>query len=259
MNQEYLQGLSSDMDSPEDAVFFKATPHNIAAFLAAHRWADMSAIGTVDEKTFLTARMGLIDICPDQEYLASKIIPAYAPCLMDPDKTMELETVPKEVAQSAPCPQPDWNYLRWDGYSDEKYQAIQSGDGLLKLPWDGKTISLDCQVRSYYNNGNLALLLQDWNNGEPEPWGDLTVNLGISLDQDCAFVDVNNLGQEILPWLENEGLAKPTGRTQQSGFVSYPEYRFNREKLAKLDPEGYQSYVSLRDSFHNQSPGMSMI
>ena len=78
------------MDSPEDAVFFKATPQNIAAFLAAHRWADLTAIGTVDEKTFLTARMGLIDICPDQEYLASKIIPAYAPCLMDPDKTMEL-------------------------------------------------------------------------------------------------------------------------------------------------------------------------
>ena len=126
------------MDSPEDTVFFKATPHNIAAFLAAHRWADMSAIGTVDEKTFLTARMGLIDICPDQEYLASKIIPAYAPYLMDPDKTMELETVPREVARSTPCPQPDWNYLRWDGYTDQKYQAIQSGDGLLKLPWNGK-------------------------------------------------------------------------------------------------------------------------
>lgn len=246
------------MDSPEDAVFFEATPHNIAAFLAAHRWADMTAIITVDEKTFLTARMGLIDICPDQEYLASKIIPAYAPCLMDPDKTMELETVPREMGRSALCPQPDWNYLRWDGYTDQKFQAIQSGDGLLKLPWNGKTISLDCQVRSYYNNGNLALLLQDWNNGEPEPWGDLTVNLGISLDQDCAFVDVNNLDQEILPWLEKEGLATPTGRTQQSGFVSYPEYRFNGEKLAKLDPEGYQSYVSLRDSFHNQSPGMSM-
>lgn len=94
------------MDSPEDAVFFKATPHNIAAFLAAHRWADMTAIGTVDEKTFLTARMGMIDIRPDQEYLASKIIPAYAPCLMDPDKTMELETVPREVAQSPPVLNP---------------------------------------------------------------------------------------------------------------------------------------------------------
>lgn len=246
------------MDSPQDAVFFKATPQNIAAFLAAHRWADMTAIGTVDEKTFLTARMGLIETCPDQEFLAAKLLPVYAPCLMDPDKTMELETVPKEVAQSIPCPQPDWNYLRWDGYSDEKYQAIQSGEGLLKLPWNGKTFLLDCQVRSYYNNGNLALLLQDWTNGEPEPWGDLTVNLGFYLDQDCAFVDVNHLGQEILPWLEREGLAKPTGRIQQSGFVSYPEYRFNGEKLAELDSEGYQTYLSLRDNYHNQSPGMSM-
>ena len=138
------------MDSPEDAVFFPATPHNITAFLIAHRWADMTAIGTVDGKTFLTAQMGFIETCPDQEYLASKIIPVYSPCLIDLDKTIELETVPKEVAQSAPCPIPDWNYLRWDGYSDKKYQAIQSGDGLLKLPRDGKTISLDCQVRSYY-------------------------------------------------------------------------------------------------------------
>ena len=246
------------MDSPEDAVFFPATPHNITAFLIAHRWADMTAIGTVDGKTFLTAQMGFIETCPDQEYLASKIIPVYSPCLIDPDKTLELETVPKEVAQSAPCPTPDWNYLRWDGYSDKKYQAIQSGDGLLKLPRDGKTISLDCQVRSYYNNGNLALLLKDWNNGEPELWGDLTVNLGTSLDQDCAFVDVNNLGQEILSWLEKEELAAPTGRTQQSGFVAYPEYRFNSEKLAKLDSVGYQSYLFLHDSFHNQSRGMSM-
>ena len=33
MNQTYLQALSSDMDSREDAVFFEATPENIAAFL----------------------------------------------------------------------------------------------------------------------------------------------------------------------------------------------------------------------------------
>lgn len=258
MNQEYLQGLSSDMGSPEDAVFFKATPQNIAAFPAAHRWANVTVIGTVDKKTFLTARRGLIDICPDQEYLASKIIPVYTPCLMDPDKTIKLETVSRETARSVPCPRPDWNYLRWEGYSDEKYRAIQNGDGLLKLPWEGETISLDCQVRSYYNNGNLALFLQDWSSGEPEPWGDLTVNLGFSLDQDCAFVDVNNLGREILPWLEKEGLATPTGRTRQSGFVTYPEYRFNGEKLAKLDSAGYQRYLFLLDIYQNPSPGMSM-
>ncbi len=32
MNQKYLQGLSTNMDGSEDAVFFEATPENIAAF-----------------------------------------------------------------------------------------------------------------------------------------------------------------------------------------------------------------------------------
>ena len=29
MNQKYLQGLSSNMESPNEAVFFEATPENI--------------------------------------------------------------------------------------------------------------------------------------------------------------------------------------------------------------------------------------
>ena len=69
LNRKYLHGLSSDMDSPEDAIFFKATPKNIAVFLAAHRWAAFASIATVDKKTFLIARMGMIGTCPDQGYL----------------------------------------------------------------------------------------------------------------------------------------------------------------------------------------------
>ena len=36
MNQKYLQGLSSNMESPNEAVFFEATPENITAFLMQH-------------------------------------------------------------------------------------------------------------------------------------------------------------------------------------------------------------------------------
>ena len=78
MNQKYLQGLSSNMESPNEAVFFEATPENITAFLMQHQWAQMSAIGTVDDRSFLTARMGLIDTCPDQAYLLQKLLPIYA-------------------------------------------------------------------------------------------------------------------------------------------------------------------------------------
>ena len=78
MNQKYLQGISSDMENLDSTVFFEATPENISAFLARHRWAEMSAIGTMKDQSFLTAKMGLIDTCPDQEYLAKKILPIYA-------------------------------------------------------------------------------------------------------------------------------------------------------------------------------------
>ena len=36
------------MDGSEDAVFFEATPENIAAFLIQHQTAQMAAIGTTD-------------------------------------------------------------------------------------------------------------------------------------------------------------------------------------------------------------------
>ena len=211
MNQKYLQGISSDMDGTEDAVFFEATPENITAFLMQHQWAAMSAISTVDDRSFLTARTGLIDVCPDQEFLAQKLLPVYAGVQMDRAPIPPLKTVSKEIALAEKCPLPDWNYLRWNGYSDEKYQALRSGKGLLELSWQGETVSLELQVRSYYSGGNLALLLVDWSSGE----------------------------------VEKNGLGKPTGRAERSGFVTYPECQFQADKLRELDAEGYQIYCQL--------------
>ena len=252
MNQKYLQGISSDIEGLESAVFFEATAENISAFLAQHGLAHMSAIGTVDEKSFLTARMGLIDICPHQEFLSQELLPVYSKIQLGLIPAPPLETVPKEVALSAECPKPDWNYLRWDGYSDEKYRGIINGSALLKLSHYGEEVPLEVQVRSYYNNGDLALLLADWSDEFPEPWGDLTVNLGCSPEKDCAFVDVNNLGEKILPWIEKNGLGTPTGRTQRSGFVTYPEYRFNVDRLRALDDYGYQEYSKRYDREHGR-------
>lgn len=250
MNQKYLQGLSSDMDSPQDVVFFEATPENISAFLIQYQSASMSAIGTTDDKSFLTARMGFIDICPDQQYLAKEILPIYSKVQMGVIPAPPLKTVPKELALAECCPKPDWNYLRWDGYSDRKYQAILSGEGLMKLHWHGTEASLELQVRPYYNAGKLALLLVDWSSGNPEPWGDLTVNLGCHVDKDCAFININGLGEDILPWVEKNGLGKPTGRCQCSGFVTYPEYHFDARRLFELDDEGYRQYSQIYDSVH---------
>lgn len=149
MNQKYLSGRSSDMEGVEDTVYFEATPENIAAFLIRHQYAQISAIGTIDEKTYLTAQMGFIDVCPDQQYLAQKILPIYSKAQMGIIPALPLKTVSKEQVLEEQCPAPDWNYLRWDGYSDRKYQAILSGESLLELEWYGEKIPLEMQARSY--------------------------------------------------------------------------------------------------------------
>ena len=214
----------------------------------------MSAIGTVDDRSFLTVKTGFVDVCPDQEFLTQKLLPVYASVEMGRAPIPPLKTVPREIALAEKCPRPDWNYLCWDGYSNEKYQAIRSGEGLLELSWQGETIPLELHVRSYYSGGNLALLLVDWSSGEPEDWGDLTVNLGRRLQRDCAFVDVNDLGQEILSWVEKNRLGKPICRVEHSGFVTYPEYQFQADRLKVLDADGYRSYYQLLEQNSPEKP-----
>lgn len=241
MNQKYLQGFSSDMESPDNAVFFEATPENITAFLMQYQRAQMSAIGTVDNRLFLTAKIGLIDTCPDQEYLSKKLLPIYAKVQMGDIPVPELKTVPEEAVLAEKCPTPDWNYLYWEGYSNKKYQTILSGKGLLDWEQDGKIHKVELQVRPYMDRNNLAIEIVCWDSGEPEPWESLTVNLDGRRDKNCAFVD-SSLKADLILWLDKNGLAKHTGSLVQNGPTVYAEYRFIAKRLKELDPDGYRVY-----------------
>lgn len=111
------------------------------------------------------------------------------------------------------------------------------------LPYDkfGDTHPIQLQVTSYLD-GNLAIEMIAWDDGTSEPWATLTVNLPGRRQKDHAFIDTN-ADSEFPIWLIRHGLARPTGRTMQSGFCTYPEYRFRADKLKELDPEGYASYT----------------
>lgn len=61
--------------------------------------------------------------------------------------------------------------------------------------------------------------------------------------KDHAFIDTN-ADSEFPTWLIRHGLAIPTGRTMQSGFCTYPEYRFRANRLQELDLEGYAGYLN---------------
>lgn len=85
----------------------------------------------------------------------------------------------------------------------------------------------------YYENGNTAIIMDCFNYcGIYEGvYGKLTVNLGNKLDPEYGFVDINNLGDEILDWIADNELGEDTGIRDKTVFVTYPLYKFNLDKI----------------------------
>lgn len=87
------------------------------------------------------------------------------------------------------------------------------------------------EIVNYATNNNLALLLYE----EDELYCDLTINLGVKLLDNLAYLDVNNVPSDVLKMLEDKGIYEITGNYRQSGFVSYPLARFNMEKIEEFN------------------------
>lgn len=103
----------------------------------------------------------------------------------------------------------------------------------FKSQWVEEPMDAIIVKDKYANNGRTYLGLYCKEEEFFEPWTDITVNLfGPITDENCAFVDTNNC-PDIVRFLEENGLAEPTGRVRQSGWCMYPEYRFNYEEVDK--------------------------
>ena len=121
----------------------------------------------------------------------------------------------------------------------------------FELKQYGKVYPITLEIESY-PEGNLGIQMVCWEDGEPEPWSSLTVNLDGLREKDCAYIDTNNNGKEILAWIIRYGLAVPTGVWKSSGYCSYPDYRFKEEMLREIDQEGYEAYFScLKERNHS--------
>lgn len=96
---------------------------------------------------------------------------------------------------------------------------------------DYEDVEVRIQRAKYQNNDNLYLGLVD-DNGLP--FSNVTVNLGIKLPYDMAFVDVN-MGAEIIDFIRENELGEFMGCTQRSGFVDYPLFRFNVEAISEKE------------------------
>ena len=105
-------------------------------------------------------------------------------------------------------------------------------------PW-GHVFDTCILKDSYAMGGSLALELYDTEEGEPQPYASITVNIpGYEHEENCAFVDVNNF-PESLNLISEYKLGEPTGLMGVSGFCTYPEYRFDMKEIDKylLNPE----------------------
>ena len=94
-----------------------------------------------------------------------------------------------------------------------------------------------------YANQILAIELLTM---EKEPYAIITVNLPdallfMDLPNNYSFVDVNNC-----PWAENfikeHALGEPTGEMVRSGYVLYPLYEFNLNKLNQYQQMSLDDY-----------------
>lgn len=105
----------------------------------------------------------------------------------------------------------------------------------LKLTAWGSEHEITLRINTYLENGNLAIEMFCWDEGFPEPWSVLTVNL---IDEEkclpnCAYIDTNNNGENIVDWLEANKLGIRTGNLGVSGWCVYPEFKFNMEEVQK--------------------------
>ena len=109
-----------------------------------------------------------------------------------------------------------------------------------KSSYEDEPIKMELQVSQYLNSGAIYLGLICETDGFPEPYGDITVNLGTVPDY-CGFLDVNNM-EGIKEFVEEHGLGRSLEIEKASGFCRYPLYEFDKEKLRELCPEGMKQY-----------------
>lgn len=111
---------------------------------------------------------------------------------------------------------------------------------MLTLNAYGKEYPMTFALATYAENDNLYVGLVTHDAGYLESWSDLTVCLDVDCKPNCAFIDVNLNGKEIMKWLEDNNLGVFTGNMTLSGWVLYPEFEFNMDELMKHVTEDYR-------------------
>lgn len=107
----------------------------------------------------------------------------------------------------------------------------------MKYKSYGTEYELSFHKTTYRNNGSLAIQVmckteeEEWE----EPFCMLTTNLAVSpTSPNRAYIDINNVPQDLVQKLLDAKVFKFTGIDQMSGWCIYPEAEFDKEWLDKI-------------------------
>jgi hypothetical protein len=123
----------------------------------------------------------------------------------------------------------------------ERKEMQESLKSLIYHSEYGGDEEIQLEIRQYANNDGLAIVMNVIEDGYPEQYANLTVNLNEAAPDYCGYLDINNLSNAEKFVTEN-GLGEFTGFTKTSGYGVYPLYMFNAVKLRELCPEQMEAY-----------------
>lgn len=95
----------------------------------------------------------------------------------------------------------------------------------------GEELTVVFRKAKYAQNGNLYIAAElEWEG----PYCNITVNFPEVVDDNEAYLDVNNADRELLKAMEEAGYMTCLHRYKQSGFCQYPLYIFDEDFLESI-------------------------
>ena len=157
--------------------------------------------------------------------------------MRNPFKTARAPPIKRNRSPPESVGETDANYIK----NEKEFHLNME----LLLQYRGNNLKVKIEVRVYEQNKNLAIRLYSKAELGFEPLCMLTANTAAACPKDCALVNTNTGIDGLLEWIEQNNLAVPTGEYVRSGYLEYPEYRFDSDALRELDPEGYAEYLDI--------------
>ena len=113
-------------------------------------------------------------------------------------------------------------------------------------PWGEE--ELVPRVKSYRDNNNLSIGLLAVGEYGLEPCATMTINLGIKLPANEAFVKTFDENEGLLEFIKEHKLGEVLPQKGRSGFCEYHKVAFDMKKLAEFDPLGVKAHAERHET-----------